>query len=83
MFILTHGGAVRIFPRNSENWEVSQVKENGGVRNAQVNTGKWLIEEKDLYKLIESWNIQFLDILYIYFVINLYVCKDYDKKMDI
>lgn len=54
MFILTHGGAVRIFPRNSENWEVGQVKENGGVRNAQVNTGKWLIEEKDLYKLIES-----------------------------
>lgn len=54
MFILTHGGAVRIFPRNSENWEVSQVKENGEVRNAQVNTGKWLIEEKDLYKLIES-----------------------------
>lgn len=42
-FMLTEGGAVCIFPRNSEKWEVSQVKENGGVRNAQVNTGKWLI----------------------------------------
>lgn len=41
--MLTEGGAVCIFPRNSEKWEVSQVKENGGVRNAQVNTGKWLI----------------------------------------
>lgn len=41
--MLTEGGAVCIFPRNSEKWEVTQVKENGGVRNAQVNTDKWLI----------------------------------------
>lgn len=52
--MLTEGGAVCIFPRNSEKWEVTQVKENGGVRNAQVNIGKWLILEKDLDKLIES-----------------------------